>query len=274
MTDDKPRRASTPHLTEERCNDILLGLVSRQNARRAAEHARSCPRCEALLQRLSAEFETLRSRGAPQRDAAGAWQHPSIPADTAASPSETMQVHANRIAPPRWRRARSLWLGGLAAAAVVVAVLSWPGRMTHDSGQTWWIPVESQVLHNRSAAARADSSFAAGLRAYAQRDAANAIPLLEAARAQDGWEDLRRVYLASALVHTSQGDAALGILQRLDVQTLPQPWRDRAQWVRFQALQITGRHTEADSLLHALIDATGEVGAMARERRNRRDTQH
>jgi hypothetical protein len=153
-------------------------------------------------------------------------------------------------------------------------VLSWPGGVTHHSAQTWWIPVESQVLHSRSATAPADSSFAAGLRAYAERDAAAAIALLEAARTQEGWEDLRRVYLASALVHASQGDTALGILQGLDVQTLPQPWRDRAQWVRFQALQATGRHAEADSLLHGLIDATGEVGAMARERRSRRDTPH
>jgi hypothetical protein len=161
---------------------------------------------------------------------------------------------------------RLLWAGSLAAAAVIVVLLSWPGRMPPDREATWWIPVESQVLHNRSAARAADSSFTAGLRAYARRDAEAAVPLLEHALTNAGWEDLRRVYLASALVHASRGDAALGILQTLDVQTLPQPWRDRAQWVRFQALQDTGRHTEADSLLRSLVDATSEVGALARER--------
>jgi len=124
----------------------------------------------------------------------------------------------------------SRWLrfgAPLAAAAVVVIAVTTmrPGR--NEGSQEYWIQIPWQATVSRG---EADAeALQAGIEAYESRDLEHAIELLEPLRLQNGQEDLRRLYLASALLLSGQAQRGRRMLEELNVETLPRPWREEAE---------------------------------------------
>jgi len=251
---ERPTPAGT-HLSDDLCHDIVLGLVAQSDARRAAQHAMQCAPCESLLLRAATELETLRSRGTPQRQSDGIFAH--------ATPSAHDRRHdtAPRRRPVLTRR----WFWALAAGLVLAVLLTWRTGLRHGESTAYWLPVETDGLQPRSES-HGDTGFDTALQAYQQHDTQRALPLLQATLPDEGRDLLRRIYLASALVHTGSADQGLQVLQDLDVETLPQPWRDRCLWIQIDALEAVGRMQEAQVLMRQLADSPGEFRALARQR--------
>jgi hypothetical protein len=97
-----------------------------------------------------------------------------------------------------------------------------------------------------------------------------AVDLLRSAKAQDGLEDLRRLYLAGALYSSGKPMDAASTLESLDVDTLPQPWKDEARWLLILSLEAAGSRDAALPILERLARTEGEFGARARARLERR----
>jgi hypothetical protein len=168
------------------------------------------------------------------------------------------------------RRGRERTLVAMLATAAVLALLLQPVRREAEEPlPAAWIPVETEFVHLRSASGQV-SALAKGLQAYRRRDAGEAIALLQPLSLPEGLDDLRRVVLASALVVHGDPDAAASELRGLDVPTLPQPWRDRAQWVSYLILRRQDRDVQADAILRTLETTEGDIGRRARIERERR----
>ena len=69
---------------------------------------------------------------------------------------------------------------------------------------------------------------------------------------------------ASALVREGRYERALSALDSLEIATLPQPYRDRARWERYLALDRSGRAEEAREVLTDLASRPGELAERAR----------
>jgi pentatricopeptide repeat protein len=77
-------------------------------------------------------------------------------------------------------------------------------------------------------------------------------------------QDPLKIALASALVKTGKPDEALDLLDRLHVETIPQPDRDRVLWIHVAALQSGGRKREAAIAVRDLASRPGEFQEAAR----------
>ena len=118
------------------------------------------------------------------------------------------------------------------------------------------------------AAVEATSSedLAAGLEAYGDRDLEGAIDLLRSAEASGHLEEIRKIYLGSALAWNGAYPEAVSVLQEVSARTLPDPWGSEARWSLYVALKGSGWQRGADSLLHILSEESGEIGERARSR--------
>ena len=213
------------HLDDDRCADLMLGLLPDAERELSLAHARRCPSCE---ERLRAH-----ARAKAQHDARS--QRRSTSAGTVLS------------LPPR---ARGRWIVFGAAAALAV-VLGLPRLLPpHEPAPMHWLPAPGSGLTLRDGGS--DPHLTTGLEAYGRRDLATARKELEVAQVSGGNETARRLYLSNTLLALDETESALTLLQSIDLLTLPAPWREEALWSLQLAYRRTGQERRADSLRREL----------------------
>jgi len=226
------------HLDADLCLDLMHGLVS--GAREAAllEHVAGCPACEALLCDGVRNRERLRGM---------------IPG----------KMHAREVRGARVARWRYLFAGAAAAGIAVVLLLLFTPE--HDAGSVARLPAFTQEMHLRGAAEeRAAADLARGIRAYEEADYAQAIAILEAAKAEGEWETVRRVYLGSALAWVGRHRDAAAILRSVSLCDQPEPWSSVGIWTLYASFRKCGMHSAADSLVRVVAIEPGADGERAR----------
>lgn len=245
----------TRHLNDDACIDILSGALSREQAGELLDHTRACPQCEARFRAAAAEYETLSAQAA----------------DTLANPAEPPAI----ALAPRGRRVRRVrrivaaaGVVAAAAAAVVLLLPKGPGAPPE-----YWLPAARESIDIRSLPDSGEEQLTDGLAAYDARRLDAALAALATARVSGPFEDIRRIYLASALAIDGRPDEALPVLDGVEVDALPQPWRSQAHWIRALALDASGREEDAVVLLEMLAagdgDLAGRAAARLRELRSR-----
>jgi hypothetical protein len=216
------------HLSDARCADLVLGLLAPDERAGDLAHAERCAPCaERLRAHVAATFRARADR-----------------------PGAILAI-------PRAGRARgwrSLGAGGAAAAALLLAMLLWPRSTGHapvPGLTTRWLatPTEGTLMR---AGESIDPRLTAGLDAYAKRDLATAERELKAARASEGAEQARRLYLAHVLLLRHDAHGALALLRSLDYIELPGAVSRDAVRLLADALRAEGSVDSADSLEQAL----------------------
>jgi hypothetical protein len=231
---------ATSHLDDERCADLVLGLLKDTDRRAAVEHAARCLDCAARLRSHVA---------AAVRAAAD---------EPAASGAGLREPEAGRVVVLP-RTARRGWLLLPAAAALVVVSL-WlpraggPGR----SGAGEWLPPPGEAVLARGEAPL-DGHLAAGFAAYARRELAAVERELSAVQAEGGAEQARRLYLAHALLARGEHARALELLRSLDFRELPLGVSRAAAGLLARALRAGGAQAAADSLERRLRETPAWV---------------
>jgi hypothetical protein len=203
------------HLNDDACADLVLGLAGVDERAMAETHLRSCPECEMRLRAHAG------ARVRARADLAGG-------------------VGVRVVVPPRKRNG---WLpaAGVAAAVVAIVLLARspvPSRRLEPR----WLTTPGELVRVRGDEP-IDDRLRAGFAAYARHDLPAAIAALEAAHATAGAEQARRLYLGHALLAAGRAAEARTWLERVDLNALPQPWRDEA----VQALAAARRAVDTAS---------------------------
>jgi len=216
------------HLSEDRLIDLARDLVPPHERDGLIAHIEACAACEARFLATCREAELLELRGLPP---------------------------ALRAQPRRG----FVWAAAAAAAILAAALLG--GAFLRQRGDDLepWLPVDSERVMLRSLPSTADNeAFLEALEAYARHDSGRVVELLRGRALPPQYEFLG-LFLASAQVRENDCEAALATLERLDIDTLPQPYRDRARWERYLALKHVERGAEARELLTLLASHPGEL---------------
>ncbi len=225
------------HATDDRLIDLAHGLLEPAEAALCLAHVSGCGPCEERLRAVARERAHL------------------------------VAEHAPGVARPAMHGA--IRAGGVAAAVVaacliVVALLPSASR-TEPQPAAYWLPIDREEAVLRSDGdVDASQDLAQALAAYRGRDVARATELLIEARVSPSHEPVRDLYLASALALGGHFAEAAPVLDRLHVDTLPEPWRARARWIAYSVARATGDSAAAAALLERLAGAAGEVGELAR----------
>ncbi len=212
------------HLADESLFDVVHGYVEDERRRAVLQHLRRCPSCERRFR------EVVRDR-------------------------ERARIQAQPLPSPR---SRALVVGASAAAAAILLVTAGILMLSQRSPgiPIDWLPTASTEVFLRDATPCADQGSAA-VAAYRAHDAARVVSLLHG-RELPAKCDPMKLLLASALVHRGDPAAALQVLDALDVESLPQPARDRGRWTQAAALDRLERHGAADDILRDLASRSGE----------------
>ena len=218
------------HLSDDRLIDLAAGLVAGDERRDLLAHLASCAPCEARFQATCAEAERARL------------------------PRERARIR------PRWAWAAAGLAAALLAAAVLIPLLRAPAV---SEPAAYWLPVETESVDLRAAPADRDAAvFAEAAAAYRSRDAARVVALLRGRMIPESQDPLKLLY-ASALLKTGAHEEARATLDGLMIETLPQPFRDRAKWVLAGALRAGSREAEAEAVLRDLARRDGEFAVAA-----------
>lgn len=225
------------HPGEDALIDLAHGLVVGHAARPLLVHLATCADCERLFREISGRRERLLAEGAPT---------------------------PGRSNPSMERRRVWPWLAAAAMLAVAVAAPLLVDRK-HPVLIDALLPAEGETTLMRSGDHVAGlDSFIEALEVYRARDPRLAARLFREADVPEGYDGLRRLYLASALLLVGEPDESLAVLETLNVDTLPQPWRDEARWVAYLGLRERGDAEAARPRLEQLADSPGEIGDRAR----------
>ena len=226
----------TPHASDDRLIDLAHGLLDPDASSACLAHVSRCDDCEARFRAIAGERARLVAHAAPA---------------------------------PVARRSRILVAASIAALLLFAAVLRF-GREGHAGPSPYWLPIDrEQAVLRSSAEAETPGDLSRALAAYEQEDAALAVRLLTAAEVPAEYEPLRNLYLASALELDGQATAAAAVLDRLYVDTLPEPWRTQGRWVAYATARARGENDRAAALLERIAHVPGEIGELARRERDR-----
>ena len=157
-------------------------------------------------------------------------------------------------------------MGAAAAGVALVALLAvyQTSRPGPDDGLDYWLPLDSERLLLRSAPGPEETArFLDAIEAYGRHDVARVIDRLGSQPIPQTYEPLKLV-LASALIWDRRYEQAGSVLSALDIDTLPQPARDRARWMLYTVLRRTGREGDASAVARGLASAPGEFSERAR----------
>jgi hypothetical protein len=148
----------------------------------------------------------------------------------------------------RGRRAGS-WriVAGVAVAAALVAVFVVRAPSQRTGAAPAWLTTPDEMVRTRSDLPT-DDALRTGLEAYARHDLPVAIAALRSAKGSGGVEQARRLYLGHALLASGQPREAREWLERVDLDALPDPWREEARRSLAAAWRQTGSARQADSL--------------------------
>lgn len=210
------------HLDEDRCAELVLGLLGADEREAAIAHAE---RCEACALRLRAHVAAQARMLADQPDA--------------------LSTRAPR-AILRLPRAR-YWLPAAAALALVSVLLARSLAPPAPAPESGWLPAlgEPHLLRGERPI---DPHLAAGMKAYVDRDLEVAARELGSARAEGPAEQARRVYLAHAWLELGEPERALPLLRSVNFTELPAAVSREAVGLFARALRATGHAADADSL--------------------------
>jgi len=226
----------SPHATDDRLIDLAHGLLEPVESSACLAHLGRCAACEDRFRAIVGE----RARVAAE--------------------------HALPLATSR----RRVFAAAVVAALLTTAVLLGIRRDAEPGRVAYWLPIEREEAVLRSEAeSDSGAEIGRGLVAYRSHDAALAVRLLAAARVPQDHEPLRDLYLASALELDGRLAEAARVLDRLNVDTLPEPWRTQARWVDYRVARGLGDDGRAAALLGRLESAPGEIGDLARRERER-----
>lgn len=238
------------HLTDDLCVDLLQDLLPSPVREQALAHAKECVDCEEMFRLHVADVELARATEAPPVLATSS--------RTASAPSlwsRALRALDNLMPRPAW--------GALAAGAAAL-VIWFQVAPSPDTASPYWIGEESTTLATRSVAAVNNEEVRAGIRAYHEGDAQQAIELLNSTEEVGGIEDLRMIYLASAFLNVREAASAAQVLNDLEIDPLPQPWRDHARLVQALAWEQTGETALAQEMFTKLAERSDEIGDVAR----------
>ena len=218
------------HVSEDRLIDLAAGLLPLNVSAPLLEHVRGCAECEAAFRGVCAEWERSRLR----------------PAATVAS--------------RRWLRPAVAIAAAVLGIAILIPFLT---TKTTPEPMAYWLPVEGAVDLRAAPHDTGADVFATATEAYKKRDAEKVVALLRDRPLTES-QDVLRLLLASALLKTGAAEESLEALDALRIPTLPQPYRDRAKWVRIGALRAASREPEALDVARDLASHEGEFQAAAR----------
>lgn len=246
------------HLTEDRLIDLLAGLLARSEETSAVAHMRECELCENHFRLLGRERESLLAKPAP-RFVGGEIVLP--------------RYDVVRLRPRILRSSRAKWISGATAvaAAVVIALATHLVGPSPSDAEDYWLPTPDEPI-TIAPDPGPPTELQMAIEAYEEHDPARALALLENTRAPQRDEEtemLRRLYQASALVNDDRASEAKQILDDLNISNLQEPWRGRANWVRYLTLRNTDQTVGAEEILQRLASEPGEIGEMARQERER-----
>lgn len=257
------------HVDEDTCLDLLHNLMPPDERDAILAHLVGCPECEALLRNLAAQQESARAR------------HQLVVTDacielrpTAVHPAaRTLRwVDANRQLDrlrEGLRRALASTAARVAAAGVAAGVVALllirPPGGSPAAEDLWPLPGRPASTQLRAVAALpATSAIMSGVEAYDDADYRRACERLGAVTGEGPLEDVRRVYLGSALAMCGRHAEAAAMLASLDLRLLPDPWGVEGLWTLSVALRKSGQPERARAILQELAGEPGPVGDRAR----------
>jgi len=219
------------HPGEDRLIDLAARLLAPTVEEDTLRHLETCPPCEGRFRALcrNAELARLRAPHAPKR---------RLPA----------------------------WTAAVAASLLLVAVAAgwWIRSGQREDPAAYWFPVDSETGTLRTGTPDPEEEvFRRAVAGYRSHDARQVVALLRDRSIPEVLDPLK-IMLASALVKTGEFANADEVLTDLRIETLPQPDRDRASWIRYAALRGAGRDVEARGLARELASRPGEFAASAR----------
>lgn len=88
--------------------------------------------------------------------------------------------------------------------------------------------------------------------------------ILQLAEVTGQRENLRRIYLGSALARQGAYDGAVEILEPVPFHAVPDPWAGEGRWTLYVAYAASGQASEAEALLNELSREPGPFGDRAR----------
>lgn len=213
------------HVGDDTLLDLAHGHLDPEQRGPVLRHVQSCSACEVRFR------EVVRDR-------------------------ERARIEATPLPPARVNKTALAWVAGAAAVLACVAVLALGRRGPAVPAD--WLPTSSTEVFLRDATPCADQGSALrAVEAYRARDAAGVVAALHGQDLPAACDPVK-LLLASALVHQGDAGAALAVLDRLRVASLPQPARDRALWMQAAALDRAGRRGDADDILRGLAAGPGE----------------
>jgi len=224
------------HVSEDRLIDLAAGLVPGGESESLLAHLRGCASCESRFVGVCRDLERTKLRTAPSR-------------------SRLVAIAAVAVL----------------AAAILVAVVLIPilRSSRYVDPSAYWLPVEEETVDLRAAPPGVDEAvFAEAAEAYRRHDPARVVALLTGKTIPSSHDPLKLLQ-ASALLKTADPISALAVLESLHVESLPQPYRDRAQWIRLGALRAAGRDAEAEALAADIASGSGEFARAARSQSGR-----
>ena len=248
------------HLDEDRCLDLLNGLMSPEEKLKALAHMEACPACESLVRARVSEWERSRSE---IEEVIGRLR---VEGNLGAVRTPAIGFLGRLGAGLRtgFRRRLIRVSVGLAAAALAVFIARTVSRDPAGGPQLDLLPDISADLRFRADETAPSGEFAAGMAAYNKRDFAGAVELLRKAQVPAAQTTFKDVYLGSALAWNGRYDEAIAVLQPLVTETLPEPWGAGVLWTYFVSLHRSGDHARADSLAEELSQESDALGERAR----------
>jgi hypothetical protein len=240
------------HLDEDLLLDLAHGLLAADQAEIALAHLRRCPSCDERFRVEVRVRERARAAGAPR------------PATVAAIARGGKPHERTRAGfPARWG---AVAIVAAAAVALIAVILprTWTARS--ESIPDYWLPLDRGEITLLRAPSSPDAlgEMHLGLQAYERHDAAASLALLERASVPESYRALRDLFRSSALLHVGRPEDARLVLEDMRIHAMPEPWRDRAQWLLYLALRATGERERAEELRIGLASMPGEIGDLAR----------
>ncbi len=243
----KPEFTATPHIGDDRCLDLVQGLLGAEERQATLRHLKLCHACEDRFQQIAASH----ARGLSA---------------VASVLQKSQPTSASRV--PLRPRTRT-WILAAASVAALVGVVRFTSKLSPEvavvTGPESRLPqARLRGAVRELGVAAADTALSAGLDAYNRNDFAGARRWLETARVGGRWESVRRIYLGSTLLELGEPAGAVAVLRYLDVRLVPEPWKSEARWTLAMALARTSNATSADSILTVLSRERGPVAERAR----------
>jgi hypothetical protein len=260
--------AARGHIDSDDCVHLLHGLLGAREAESVLEHMASCASCEVVFRQVVADRARVRATRSLRISPIGSpyfepvTDAPTRKPDVGAGPFARLLSLPGRF---EWSPRRGIGAAALGAVALLVAVL------IHGLGNRWgkdadleWLPAYTEALQPRDSEDETNALLREGLEAYGRRDLDRCVALLGRAKVGPSRSALRDSYLASALALDRRLTQAARVCDRLDINSLPEPWRSVLFRTQSASLMGSGQEERADSLLRYLLAEPGALGAWAK----------